>query len=74
MKVVDQDSGKDLDPEGVQVQQGRGVNRGPQSDEPPEVGSVHRAKIVSIRAFGAFVQLEDFRSNGLVHVSQVTDF
>lgn len=86
MKVVDQESGKDLDPENTQGRftggfgggggGGGGPPRGeafggPQSDEPPEVGSIHQASVRSVKPFGLFVQLPGFRANGLVHLSQV---
>ena len=71
MKVVDQESGKDLDPSGALAKQHWGQSGTNLSEEPPSKGSVHKARIVSIRAFGAFVELEGYRTNGLVHVSQV---
>lgn len=37
-----------------------------------EVGAVVEGKVVSITAFGAFVQLQDGRT-GLVHISEVAD-
>ncbi len=42
------------------------------SEEPPEVGSIHHATVVSVRPFGAFVELPGFRKQGLVHHSQVS--
>ena len=39
----------------------------------PELGSIHRARVVSCRPFGAFVALEGFRPQGLVHISQLAD-
>lgn len=78
MKAVDQESGKDLDPENRMTTQRRGggmsAREGPVSEEPPELGSVHRATIASLRPFGAFVRLEGFRSNGLIHFSQARRF
>lgn len=71
MKVVDQESGKDLDPSGALAKQHWAQSGTNLSEEPPSKGSVHKARIVSIRAFGAFVELEGYRTNGLVHVSQV---
>lgn len=47
------------------------VPGGPETDEPPEVGSVHRATVKRIEAYGVFVALEGFRRHGLVHTSQV---
>lgn len=74
MVAVNQETGEDLDPSGLL--QNKGQSRGRdrrenQSDNPPEIGSVHKARILSIRPFGAFVQIEGYRANGLVHVSQV---
>eukprot|EP00898_Chlorokybus_atmophyticus_P003743 jgi/Chlat1/436/Chrsp103S01017 len=55
---------------------GGGGGRGRQhADEaPPPVGSIHRARVVSVRPFGVFVQMEGFRKHGLVHISQVSDY
>lgn len=41
------------------------------SDEPPEVGSIHRGEVKRIEAYGVFVALQGFRKYGLVHASQV---
>jgi len=74
MKAVDQETGKDLDPTNSLASKPRGGcggGGGPGNPNPPEIGSVHKASVVSIRPFGAFVRLEGFQSNGLVHVSQV---
>ena len=45
--------------------------RGPLKDGAPEMNSVHRAEVASIKPFGVFVRMEGYRTNGLVHVSQV---
>lgn len=75
MKAVDQDSGADLDPENKMARQRQAGGRdGPVSDEPPELGSIHRASVASLRPFGAFVRIEGYRSNGLVHFSQAGIF
>ena len=34
---------------------------------------MHNAEVVSLRPFGAFVRLDGFRSNGLVHISQMAN-
>ena len=44
---------------------------GPQRDEPPEEGTVHKATVRRIEPYGVFVQLDGFRKQGLVHSSQV---
>jgi polyribonucleotide nucleotidyltransferase len=41
------------------------------ADAPPEVGSIHRARVASVRPFGAFVDLPGYRKQALVHHSQV---
>lgn len=74
MKAVDQETGRDLDPENRAAMQPRRGGDGPVSYEPPELDSVHKATIASLRPFGAFVRLEGYRANGLVHVSQVSHF
>ena len=76
-QAVDQEQGTDLDPSNTQAAGGRGGVgppqgfRGPVSDSPPELGSIQRASIRSIKPYGVFVQMEGFRSNALVHLSQV---
>lgn len=77
-RAVSQEDGTDLDPEGrlLSVPGGGGTGGGgqggaPQSDLPPELDSVHRGTVQSIRPFGVFVQLEGFRKYALVHSSQV---
>ncbi|DBA79854.1 TPA: hypothetical protein ACH3X2_007690 [Trebouxia sp. C0005] len=78
MKAVSQEDGTDLDPNNAQgASRGGGGPpggfRGPVSDTPPDIGSVQRASIRSIKPYGVFVQMEGFRSNALVHLSQVAD-
>ncbi|KAL6779060.1 hypothetical protein ACKKBF_B18930 [Auxenochlorella protothecoides x Auxenochlorella symbiontica] len=79
-RAVSQEDGTDLDPEGrlLSVPGGGGTGGGgqggaPQSDLPPELDSVHRGTVQSIRPFGVFVQLEGFRKYALVHSSQISD-
>lgn len=43
------------------------------SDDPPALGSIHHAVVVSVRPFGLFVELPGFRRNGLVHNSQISE-
>lgn len=50
---------------------GGGLDSGPQSDKPPEVGSVHDAVVERIQPYGVFVRLAGFRKFGLVHSRQV---
>lgn len=76
LQAVSQEDGTDLDPSNAQgaPRGGGGAPggfRGPVSDTPPEIGSVQRASIRSIKPYGVFVQMEGFRSNALVHLSQV---
>ena len=73
---MSQEDGTDLDPSNAQgAPRGGGGPprgfRGPVSDTPPDIGSVQRASIRSIKPYGVFVQMEGFRSNALVHLSQV---
>jgi polyribonucleotide nucleotidyltransferase len=62
----------------------RGGDRGPrgrraeggeaeQSGEPLEIGKIYRAKVVTIKDFGAFVEFQPGRE-GLVHVSELANF
>ena len=77
LQAVDQEEGTDLDPSNTQAGGGKGGGgppggfRGPVSDSPPEIGSIQRASVRSIKPYGVFVQMEGFRSNALVHLSQV---
>ncbi|BDA46039.1 probable nucleolar protein of 40 kDa [Coccomyxa sp. Obi] len=80
MKVVSQEDGADLDPTNAAAIRGGGGGRGggisfggPQSDAPPEVGSVLQAMVASVKPYGIFVRLKGFRANGLVHLSQISD-
>ena len=45
--------------------------RVPLQEGAPELNSVHRAEVASIKPFGVFVRMQGYRTNGLVHVSQV---
>lgn len=69
MAAVDQDTGEALPGAAAPRQQGGG----PESDGAPEVGSILRASVASVQAYGVFVRLPGFRKNGLVHSSQVSD-
>ena len=69
MAVVDQATGSDLDPGNTRLDRPRGGP--PASEEPPPVGSVHRAVVQDIKPYGIFVSLPGFRRSGLVHSSQV---
>ena len=40
--------------------------------KPPDVGSIHWGKVISVHPFGAFVRLDTFAKDGLCHVSQLT--
>eukprot|EP01113_Clastostelium_recurvatum_P045339 TRINITY_DN7782_c0_g1_i2.p1 TRINITY_DN7782_c0_g1~~TRINITY_DN7782_c0_g1_i2.p1 ORF type:complete len:308 (+),score=93.00 TRINITY_DN7782_c0_g1_i2:3-926(+) len=43
-------------------------------EEPPKLYSIHRAKVTSVQAFGAFCSLPGFKKQGLVHISQVSNY
>ena len=81
MNVVNQETGEDLDPEHVQSG-GRGGGGGgggggnsrdgkPLSSDPPDMYSLHQGAVQGIQTFGAFVTLPGFRSNGLIHITQI---
>ncbi|KAL1522280.1 hypothetical protein AB1Y20_017274 [Prymnesium parvum] len=38
---------------------------------PPRVASIHRARVVATKPFGAFCELQGERTQGLVHISQL---
>ncbi|PRW33884.1 S1 RNA binding domain-containing isoform B [Chlorella sorokiniana] len=79
-RAVDQDGGADLDPDNL-LAQARGPGGGGgghggggrDSDEPPELHSIHRAAVQSVRPFGVFVKIDGYRKYGLVHFSQISD-
>eukprot|EP00887_Chlorella_sp_A99_P003531 scaffold7.g3531.t1 len=78
-KVVSQEDGTDLDPDNLAGPGarggagGRGGGGAPASEEPPELHSVHRGVVQSVRPFGVFVRIDGFRKYGLVHFSQISD-
>ena len=37
----------------------------------PDVGTIHRARVLSVKPFGAFAGIDGFRKDGLVHISQL---
>ena len=37
----------------------------------PELFSIHRGRVARVQPFGAFVSLEGYRRDGLVHISQL---
>lgn len=39
--------------------------------ELPTEGSIERGKVSRIEQYGAFVDLDKYRSRGLVHISQI---
>lgn len=81
LQAVSQEDGRDLDPDNRLASRGGGAPRGAGaginagranlSNEAPPIGSVHKASVMSIKPFGVFVAMEGFRSNGLVHLTQV---
>ena len=36
--------------------------------------SIHEAKVLTVKPFGAFVELFGYRTHGLVHISQLAPF
>ena len=48
---------------------GGGGGGGPQ--QLPELNKVYQGTVAKVDSFGAFVQIEGFRRQGLVHISQV---
>lgn len=63
---MDEDAGRDRFA-------GRYRNAEQNNEELPDLYSVHRAKVQSVRPFGIFVRLEGFSKQGLVHLSQLSD-
>lgn len=70
IRGLDQDTGQDLQ---LEPENTRDRNQQLQ-DDPPAEGSVLRATVKRIEAYGIFVQLEGFRRQGLVHSSQVSNY
>jgi predicted RNA-binding protein with RPS1 domain len=75
MRAVDQETGTDLDPDNALAAGpgGRAMASQGGLSAPPELNSIHRATVQTVRPFGAFVQMEGFRKYGLVHFSQISD-
>ncbi|KAL4418798.1 hypothetical protein ABPG77_010207 [Micractinium sp. CCAP 211/92] len=79
MRAVSQEDGRDLDPDNTLAAGGRGGAGGGggaggrDSDQPPELHSIHRGAVQQVRPFGVFVKLDGFRKYGLVHFSQISD-
>lgn len=71
MKVVDQQTGQDLDPSGRMTSH---TTAGPLSDDPPEEGTIHQAVVKRIEPYGVFVQLQGYRRFCLVHFTQVSNY
>lgn len=65
-QAVSQVDGKDLDPDNTVGKKFQSLK-----EEPPNVGTTHKAIVQSVKSYGAFVRLEGYKSNGLVHSSQV---
>ncbi len=90
MRLVDQTSGEDLDPDHSKakalLEGGFGGNgagggggdghRDPRnlSDDPPALNSTHRAVVKEVKPYGVFVSVAGFRRNGLVPHHQVSDY
>jgi len=73
MKAVSQEDGADLDPGGhLAAVGGRGGHRA-LKEGAPEPNSIHQATVKSIKPYGVFVQLDGWRRNGLVAISQVCE-
>ena len=68
-QAVSQVDGKDLDPANTVGKKFQSLK-----EDPPAVGTTHRATVQSVKSYGAFVRLEGYKSNGLVHSSQVSLF
>ena len=39
----------------------------------PDLGTVHVARVTMLKAFGAFVRIDGYRKEGLVHISQLVN-
>ncbi|PSC76425.1 S1 RNA binding domain-containing [Micractinium conductrix] len=80
MRAVNQEDGTDLDPDNVLALAGGrggggggGGGGGRDSDQPPELYSIHRAAVQQVRPFGVFVKIDGYRKFGLVHFSQISE-
>ncbi|OAE24828.1 hypothetical protein AXG93_4242s1000 [Marchantia polymorpha subsp. ruderalis] len=56
-----------------EIDRGRDKHRDRGDGPLPELYSIHKATVHSIRPFGLFVKLDGYRNHGLVHISQVSD-
>jgi len=80
MKVVDQETGRDLDPENEEGQRraaerdsSGGAPRERLSQGPPGEGTVHRCTVKSLQTFGAFCSVAGHAKQGLLHISAISD-
>ena len=79
MRLVDQGSGEDLDPDGSKAAALEDANRrgggpgAPLSDEPPPLNSTHRATVREVKPYGVFVRIDGFRKNALVPTREVSE-
>ncbi|KAK9792059.1 hypothetical protein WJX73_000900 [Symbiochloris irregularis] len=87
MKVVSQEDGTDLDPQGTNSlapptadMLGEGAGQGPprRSEAPkkagaPEIGAILKGTVHSIKHFGLFMALDGWINHGLVHCKQISD-
>jgi len=51
---------------------GGGGGRSFEDEVPPQVSSIHHGRVVTIKPFGAFVELPGYRRHGLLHISQIS--
>ena len=70
----DEERGSDHGRRNYDRREERGERRERRENEKmPELYSIHKGKVASIRDFGVFVKMEGFERQGLVHISQVSD-
>mmetsp|Transcript_13472 Transcript_13472/g.18606 ORF Transcript_13472/g.18606 Transcript_13472/m.18606 type:complete len:282 (+) Transcript_13472:61-906(+) len=78
----DRDSRRDYDRDRNRDSESRGTKRSRNDDSyrrreedepPPELFSIHKGRVASIQSYGVFVEMENYRRHGLVHISQATN-
>lgn len=76
MKLVNQATGVDLDSDNSHAHNPSSGNHGGgdrrDSNDAPVLFSIHSGKVAMVKDFGAFVKLDGYYSNGLLHISHLS--
>ena len=73
MKIVNQETGEDNDPENKKDVFNKSPNNAPSASFEADLFGVYKGKVSSIKPYGVFVNLENTRTSALVHVSEISE-